>query len=206
MLCVASCDVSTPSEALGTPAFHIMECGMASPDWLVHDSDMTDSHHGNATSPAPGGKVRARLAELGLEPLSHPAVGPYQPLVIDGNLAFVSGHIGWRNGGASEVGLLGDDFTVEDGQRAARDAALALLGTLERGLGTLDRIASVPRLFGMVRALPTFAEHPAVINGASQVLIDVLGDAGAHSRSAVGMSSLPFGAAVEIEAVVRLAW
>lgn len=166
---------------------------------------MTTSHHTTGV-PADHGKVRARLAELGLELLDHPAAGLYKPLMIEGDLAFVSGHVGWRNDGASVVGLLGDDLTVEDGQRAARDAALALLGSLEKGLGTLDRIASVSRLFGMVRALPTFAEHPAVINGASELLVDVLGERGVHSRSAVGMSSLPFGAAVEIEAVVRLAW
>ncbi|MEU1663928.1 RidA family protein [Streptomyces sparsogenes] len=151
------------------------------------------------------GEAQARLSKLGLQLLDHPAAGSYAPLVVDGDLAFVSGHVGWRDGGASAVGVLGDDFTVEDGQRAARDAALALLGTLERELGTLDRIAGVPRLFGMVRALPSFTRHPAVINGASELLMDVLGERGVHSRSAVGMTSLPFGAAVELEAVVRLA-
>ncbi|MEU0567933.1 RidA family protein [Nonomuraea sp. NPDC005983] len=167
---------------------------------------MTDTRHTKSASTAKSGEARAKLAELGLELLDHPAAGSYKPLVIDGDLAFVSGHVGWRNGGASAVGMLGDDFTVENGQFAARDAALALLGTLEKELGTLDRIAGVPRLFGMVRALPTFTQHPAVINGASQLLLDVLGERGEHSRSAVGMTSLPFGAAVEIEAVVRLAW
>jgi enamine deaminase RidA (YjgF/YER057c/UK114 family) len=160
------------------------------------------THH--AENPGARGETRARLAELGLELLEHPVAGAYQPVVLAGDFAYVSGHVGWRNGGASVIGTLGLDLTIEDGQRAARDAALALLGTLERELGTLDRVASVPRLFGMVRALPEFTQHPAVINGASQLLADVFGARGAHSRSAVGMVSLPFGAAVELEAVVRL--
>ncbi|MFF3359864.1 RidA family protein [Streptomyces sp. NPDC002917] len=179
---------------------------MASRSVLGHDPFMADAHHIKNSPNAHTGETRAKLAELGLELLDHPAVGSYKPLIITGDLAFVSGHIGWRDGHASAVGLLGGDFTVEDGQKAARDAALAMLGTLENELGTLDRIASVPRLFGMVRALPTFTQHPAVINGASQVFLDVLGERGEHGRSAVGMTSLPFGAAVEIEGVVRLAW
>ncbi|AQA09238.1 RidA family protein [Streptomyces samsunensis] len=135
--------------------------------------------------------------------LEHPTAGSYAPLIITGNLAFVSGHIGWRDDKASVVGVVGRDLSVEQGKVAARDAALAALGTLDREVG-LDRVASVVRLFGMVRADPEFAQHPAVIDGASHVLLDLLGDRGRHSRSAVGMTSLPFGAAVELELVVCL--
>lgn len=146
---------------------------------------------------------RKALEELGLELLEHPVAGTYSGLKIAGNTIYVSGHVGWRDGHASVVGRLGDDLGVEDGQRAARDAALAALGTLERELGDLSSIRSVARMFGMVRATSSFGEHPKVINGASQILLDVLGpEVGEHSRSAVGMASLPFGAAVEIEMTV----
>jgi enamine deaminase RidA (YjgF/YER057c/UK114 family) len=138
-----------------------------------------------------------------LELLDHPTAGSYVPVMRAGDLVYVSGHIGWRDGKASVVGVLGGDLSVEQGKVAARDAALSALGTLNREFG-LDRIASVVRLFGMVRADPGFTQHPAVIDGASEVLLELLGERGRHSRSAVGMTSLPFGAAVELEIVVRL--
>ncbi|MFI5735111.1 RidA family protein [Kribbella sp. NPDC051587] len=150
-----------------------------------------------------GHDYRTALSAAGLELLKHPTVGKYQGFSVVGNTLHVSGHIGWRNGGVSIVGTLGHDLDVPAGKEAARDAALAALGTVEKALGSLERVRSVPRLFGMVRASGTFEQHPAVIDGASEILLTVLGeDAGAHSRSAVGMSSLPFGAAVELEMMV----
>jgi enamine deaminase RidA (YjgF/YER057c/UK114 family) len=139
------------------------------------------------------------LADLAL--LEHPTAGSYAPLVRNGDLVFVSGHIGWRDGKASVVGVLGAELTVDQGKIAARDAALAALGILDRELGGLDKIESVVRMFGMVRADPRFGQHPAVIDWAAEVLLELLGDRGVHARSAVGMTSLPFGAAVELELV-----
>ncbi|WP_280249847.1 RidA family protein [Nocardia abscessus] len=112
------------------------------------------------------------------------ALDKYRGVNVIGQTAYVSGHIGWRDGAPTVTGTLGADLDVEAGRIAARDAAPTALGTLEQALGDLTTIAAVARIFGTVRATAAFAQHPAVIDGASQLLLDVLGpDVGAHARS-----------------------
>ena len=102
------------------------------------------------------------------------------------------------------TGLLGAGASIEDGRKAARHAALNILAQAKAALGSLDRIVQVLRLTGYVASSPEFSEQPKVINGASDLLVDVLGDAGRHTRSAVGVASLPLGASVEIDAILKI--
>ena len=102
------------------------------------------------------------------------------------------------------LGKVGGDLTLEDGQRAARMTALSILATLQAELGDLDRIERIVKVFGMVNVAPGFDQTPAVIDGCSDLLVDVFGEAGRHTRSAVGLAELPFGIAVEIELTARL--
>lgn len=144
--------------------------------------------------------VEARLRELGVELVPLPT--PNHPILRTRrveNMVYVSGH------GSKIKGKLGADLTVQDGYRAAREAAIACLGALEQELGDLDKIDCFVKLLGMVNAAPDFTDHPAVLNGASELLLKAFGeDRGAHARSAVGMSSLPNGIAVEIEMIVHV--
>jgi enamine deaminase RidA (YjgF/YER057c/UK114 family) len=154
------------------------------------------------------GKIADRLAGLGLvlpQPLSPPpgVVLPFAPVRIVGDRAFVSGHGPQAADGsiAGPLGRVGVDVTVEEAYTSARLTALSMLGSLERALGDLDRIVAWGRVFGMVWCAPDFHQQPAVINGCSDLILDVFGpDVGAHARSAVGMASLPFRIPVEIEA------
>ncbi len=127
-----------------------------------------------------------------------PPTGSFEPVRRWGDLLFVSGHAAWEDG-AFIVGTLGADLDVAAGQRAARAAALCCLAAVQAELGDLDRIAQVIRVFGMIRSTPDFTAHPAVIDGCSNLLIDVFGARGRHARAAVGMASLPFGTAIELE-------
>lgn len=120
-----------------------------------------------------------------------------------GCLIFVSGHIG-MDGDRVLQGTLGGDFDLEAGRAAARAAALGCLASLRAEVGTLDRVRRIVKVFGLVHATPEFRDHPAVINGASELFREVFGTAGEHARSAVGMSSLPLGAAVEVELVAEI--
>ncbi len=151
------------------------------------------------------GKIESRLAELGLQLPEAPApAGNYVPYVIAGELVFVSGQVP-KAGDGLIVGKLGDDMTVEQGQEAARLCALHLLGQVKLACGgDLDRLVRVVRLGGFVNATPDFGDHPAVINGASDLFGEVLGEAGRHARAAVGSASLPFGVAVEVEGVFQI--
>lgn len=158
------------------------------------------------------GKIEDRLSELGIElppavVLPPEVVLPFAFVNVRGNRAVISGHGPQSADGtvAGPFGIVGDDLTVEQGAASARLVALSMLGSLQRELGTLDRIAGWVKALGMVRCGPDFGHHPAVINGFSDLILDVFGpDVGRHSRSAVGMSSLPFGMPVEIEAEVVL--
>jgi enamine deaminase RidA (YjgF/YER057c/UK114 family) len=147
-----------------------------------------------------------RLATLGLElppPFTPPA--NFVPAVQAGNLLFLSGHGPTGPSGDLLIrGRLGADLTVEQGYHAARLAALALLGSLKGAIGELDRVGRIVKLLGMVRSTPDFGQQPAVINGASDLLVELFGERGRHARSAVGMHDLPFGMPVEIEMVVEL--
>lgn len=144
-----------------------------------------------------------RLKELNLElpPPPKPA-GVYTPALVIGGLCYVSGHGPVKSDGSLIVGRVGEDFDTKQGAEAARQTGLAILATLRQQLGNLDRVQRLVKLFGMVNATSDFREHPAVINGCSQLMADVFGtETGIGTRSAVGMNSLPGGIAVEIEAV-----
>ncbi len=126
---------------------------------------------------------------------------------VSGNRVFISGHIALNvDGSVSEVtGKVGGQVTVEQGYEAARQTGLAILSSLKRELGTLNKITAWLRVFGMVNVEPGFVKTPSVINGFSDLILDVFGkEIGDHSRSAVGMAELPFGAPVEIEAEVEI--
>ena len=156
--------------------------------------------------------IEAKLAALGLvlpPPLMPPAgiVLPFQFVRIVGNRALVSGH-GPQNADGSvarPLGKVGTDLTIEQGYTAARLTALSILGSLKRSLGDLDRVAAWGRVFGMVNSAPGFQRQPSVINGFSDLILELYGpERGAHSRSAVGMAELPFGIPVEIEGEVEV--
>ena len=137
-------------------------------------------------------------------PVGKPA-GLYQPCLVVGGLVYVSGHLPVQPDGSFILGCLGKELDVEAGKYAARQAGLASLVTLEHYLGSLDKVSRVVKLLGMVSATPSFTQHPAIINGCSELYAEVWGaEKGVVVRSAVGVSSLPGGVAVEIEAVFEL--
>ena len=148
--------------------------------------------------------ITERLASLGivLPPLFPPA-GNYLGCVVDGGLVHVGGH-GPIAGPEVVRGKVGGDLSLADGRRAARMTALSILATLQAELGDLDRIERIVKVFGMVNVAPGFDQTPAVIDGCSDLLVDVFGETGRHTRSAVGLAELPFGIAVEIELTARL--
>jgi len=146
-----------------------------------------------------------RLVELGLKlPEAPQPVANYVPYLISGDQLFISGQVAKDDSGRMLTGLLGSNVSVEDGKIAARQAALSLLAQAKAALGDLGRVVHVLRLTGFVASTPEFSEHPAVINGASDLLVAVLGDAGRHTRSAVGVASLPLGTCVEIDAILKI--
>lgn len=148
--------------------------------------------------------IAERLIELGIAlPPPFPPAGNYLACVIDGDLVHVGGH-GPIAGDTMVCGKVGTDLTLEEGRQAARMTALSILATLNAELGDLDRIARIVKVFGMVNCGPGFNQTPAVINGCSDLLVELFGDAGRHTRSAVGMAELPFDIAVEIELTARL--
>lgn len=150
--------------------------------------------------------VEARLKELGLTLPSAPApVANYIPFSLAGTLLFISGQISRDAEGQVITGKLGSNVDVARGREAAKVCALNILAQAKAALGDLDRVARVVKLTGFVNAAPQFTEHPQVINGASDCLVQVLGDKGRHTRSAVGVGSLPLDAAVEIEAILAVA-
>ena len=148
----------------------------------------------------------SRLAELKLElpPVSKPPV-TIRNMVLAGNLAFVSGHLPRRGDNSVIAGRVGEDLDVNAGKAAARQVGLAILATLRDELGSLNRVRRVVKVLGMVNCPSGFRDQPAVINGCSELFIQVFGeDNGKGARSAVGMSSLPGNAAVEIEAIFEI--
>ncbi len=150
--------------------------------------------------------AETRLAALGLVlPAAPPAVANYVPYLISGDLLFISGQISKDADGRVMTGIVGAPLSVEQGQLAAQLCALNILAQAKSALGSLDRIGQVLRLTGFVASQPAFTGQPQVINGASDVLVAVLGDNGRHTRSAVGVTSLPLGAAVEIDAILKIA-
>jgi enamine deaminase RidA (YjgF/YER057c/UK114 family) len=149
--------------------------------------------------------IEARLGELGITLPDAPApAANYVPFVITGNLLFVSGQIAQGPDGPIR-GKLGESMGIEEGQAAARACALALIAQARAATGDLDRIARVVKLTGFVNATPDFVDHPKVVNGASDLFVEIFGDRGRHARAAVGSASLPLGVAVEIEGIFELA-
>jgi enamine deaminase RidA (YjgF/YER057c/UK114 family) len=148
--------------------------------------------------------IDERLAELGIElPPAFPPVANYLSCSRTGDLLFVGGH-GPTDGEQTIIGKVGTDLTLEEGRAAARMTALSLLATMRAELGSLDRVQQVVKVFGMVNVGGDFDQTPAVIDGCSDLLVDVFGDNGRHTRSAVGLAALPFGIAVEIELIARV--
>jgi enamine deaminase RidA (YjgF/YER057c/UK114 family) len=147
----------------------------------------------------------AKAAELGLElPPAAAPIANYVPSVRTGNLVFLSGH-GPVGPDGLVRGKLGADLSIEEGAAAARLVMIGLLGSLKSELGSLDKVQRIVKLLCMVNCTPDFGDPPKVANGASDLLVELFGDAGKHARSAVGMNSLPMGMAVEIEMIVEVA-
>jgi enamine deaminase RidA (YjgF/YER057c/UK114 family) len=147
-----------------------------------------------------------KLAELGLElhAFAVPDTSPLRPVVVDGRQAFVSGQPPARDGKIQYFGTVGEDVSVDDAQLAAQLCALNILGALKQELGELDRIERIVKVVGFVCCAPGFREQSKVINGASDLFVELYGANGRHARSAIGVPALPGGMAVEIEAVVAL--
>ena len=148
--------------------------------------------------------IAERLEALGIVlPSVFPPAGSYLGCVIDNDLVYVGGH-GPVAGTEVIIGKVGDSLSLGEGRVAARMTALSILATLQAELGSLDRIERIIKVFGMVNVAPGFDKMPAVIDGCSDLLVEIFGDAGRHTRSAVGLAELPFGIAVEIELIARL--
>jgi enamine deaminase RidA (YjgF/YER057c/UK114 family) len=162
---------------------------------------------GTRAQPSVGTSAEQRLRERGIElPRVPPVAGVNNvPFVLTGNLVFLSGLGPSKPEGGLATGKVGRDVSVDDAYQHARLTGLALLAVLRAGVGSLDNVVRVVKVLGMVNAVPEFADHPKVINGCSDLFVEVFGERGRHARSAVGMASLPFGITVEIEAIFEVA-
>lgn len=149
--------------------------------------------------------IEQRLTELKIAlPELRAPLGTYVHAKRAGNLLFLSGKGPVNPDGTVPVGKLGDAFTVEQGYQYARSVGLTLIAAMRQALGDLDHVEDVVKVLGMVNATPDFRDHPKVINGCSDLFVEVFGERGRHARSAVGMGSLPGGIPVEIEAIVTV--
>jgi enamine deaminase RidA (YjgF/YER057c/UK114 family) len=158
----------------------------------------------NVTEAATG-SPEARLRELGIElPKVAAPVANYVPSARLGNMIFLAGAGPLNADGSRPQGKVGRDVTLEQANQHARNVGLQLLAALREAAGSLDKVVRFGRVFGMVNAVPEFTDHPKVINGCSDLFVEVFGDRGRHARCAVGMGSLPFNMTVEIEAVVEV--
>lgn len=147
----------------------------------------------------------ARIAELNLElPKPQTPAGTYVPVVRTGNLIYVSGHGPQMSDGTYMKGIVGKEITEEQGKAAARQTGLCILSTVRHHLGSLDKVVRLVKVLGMVNAAADFERHPTVINGFSDLLVEVFGENGKGARSAVGMGTLPNRIAVEIEAIFEI--
>lgn len=151
--------------------------------------------------------VEERLTELGIDLGEEPTppVANYVPSVRTGDLVFLSGHGPDKPDGSQVVGKVGKDITLEEGQKAARLTGISLLTSLKAEIEDLNKVKRIVKVFGMVNAASDFAEHPQVINGFSDLMVDVFGEKGKHARAAVGMGSLPGNIPVEIDMIVEVA-
>jgi enamine deaminase RidA (YjgF/YER057c/UK114 family) len=151
-------------------------------------------------------EIDARLASLGVElPVAAAPAANYVPFVQSGNLLYISGQLPLENGKLGVTGQLGAGVHTAEGQRAAELCAINLLAQAQAALGDLGRITRVVKITVLVSSTPDYYEHHLVANGASNMLVGVLGEAGKHARAAVGMAALPLNAAVEIDAVMEVA-
>ena len=151
------------------------------------------------------GKIEARLAELKIElPKAAAPVANYVPVVIAGKTAYTSGQVTVLNGEFQYIGKLGKEFSVEDGQQAARLCGLNVIAQVKAAIGDLDKVKRVLKLTCFVNSVSEFTDQPKVANGVSDLMVEVFGDAGKHARSAVGVNVLPLNVAVEVEAIFEL--
>lgn len=149
--------------------------------------------------------MEERLLELGIELPPAPApVASYVPVSVAGDLAFVAGQVPIEDGKVMLVGRLGEEVALEQGQAAARRCALQAVSALRDALGSLDRVVQIPQVTVYVASVPGFIDQPKVANGASDVLVEIFGDAGKHARAAVGVVELPLGAPVEVAVTARV--
>jgi len=151
------------------------------------------------------GRIERRLAELGIAlPARRPPTGSYLHAKRAGDLLYLAGQDPEFPDGSTGRGRIGDGLSVAEGYRQARQVGITLIAAMRDALGDLDRVAEVVKVLGMVNAVPAFTEHPRVVDGCSDLFVEVFGERGRHARSAVGMSSLPSGIPVEIEAIVAV--
>jgi enamine deaminase RidA (YjgF/YER057c/UK114 family) len=149
--------------------------------------------------------IESRLKEIGLSLTDAPKpVAAYIPAKQTGNLVFTAGQLPMVNGELISKGLLGQDVEIDEANKAARICTLNALAAIKSVIGDLDRIKQIVRVVGYVASVPTFTQQPAVVNGASELLLDIFGENGKHARSAVGMAVLPLNASVEIELTVEV--
>lgn len=150
--------------------------------------------------------VEANLERMGLSlPVAATPAGSYVPVVRSGDTLYVSGQLPMGPDGLAHVGRCGENASIEDGQAAARLCALNILAQVKAAIGDLSRVGRIVKLTGFVNSTADFGDQPKVINGASDLLAEAMGEKGRHARSAVGVANLPFGALVEIEAIVEVA-
>ncbi|NRG19179.1 RidA family protein [Rhizobiales bacterium] len=152
------------------------------------------------------GEIESRLAEIGIDlPQAAAPAANYVPYVITGSQLFISGQIPMGANSIEHQGKLGDDYSVEMGQAAAKLCAINILAQAKAALGDLDKIERLVKLVAFVNSTPDFGDQPKVVNGASDFMVEALGEKGRHARSAVGVAALPFDVAVEIEAIFEIA-
>ncbi len=154
-----------------------------------------------------GSVVEERLAAMGLDlPDAAAPAANYVPFTVSGKQVFISGQLPMRDGKVAYAGRLGDQASMQDGEAAAALCALNILAQAKNACGgDLSKLARCLKLGGFVACTPDFTDHPKVVNGASNLIAEAMGEAGQHARFAVGVASLPFGAAVEVEAIFELA-
>jgi len=150
-------------------------------------------------------EIDDRLKALGIVlPIPPAPAANYVPTVTTGKIVFVSGQIPSTPEGVQFVGKLGREFSIEEGRAAARICAINILANLQAGIGDLGKVARIVKVVGFVNAVPDFTEPHKVVNGASDLLTEVLGERGKHARSAIGVGTLPLGVCVEVEAIAEL--
>ena len=150
------------------------------------------------------GRIDAHLIDLKIElPDAAASAANYVPYALEGTTLYIAGQVPYWNGELLHIGKVGDDYSVEDAQKAARICGLNIISQAKAALkGDLDRVRRIVKVSGFVNCTNSFSQHPAVINGASDLFVEVFGDAGRHARFAVGAASLPMGVAVEVDAII----